>query len=185
MINFKFTTFLACVLLTSLMSFANVQAISRLQPCKGVIAGGSGADGSDCDAGLVCFPDSKLCGAQNETPCRSISQAGLSMSCPAGQRCTNDADGSIAVTGVNGICMPITGASAENNVISDLICNVYRLITGKVGRGVVVVVILVTGFTFYFGKISWGSLITIVLGVGLVFGGPAIVNVMVGKGFVC
>jgi type IV secretory pathway VirB2 component (pilin) len=88
-------------------------------------------------------------------------------------------------SGVAGVCQAIGGGSAENNAIGDILCNTYKIATGKVGRGLIVVVLFVTGISFYLGKVQWGTIVAIVIGAGLCFGGPAIVSVMVGKNFLC
>ena len=37
----------------------------------------------------------------------------------------------------------------------NILCNTYKIATGKVGRGVIVVVLFVTGISFYLGKVQW------------------------------
>lgn len=130
-------------------------------------AWGTGLDGSNCATGQVCDSAVLVCVFPHETACSA------SVPCSIGKRC------------VTGICQDISGSTAENNVIGDVICNTYKFATGKVGRGIVVVIIFVTGVMFYLGKISWGSILMILIGVGFCFGGPAIVGIILGRGFMC
>ncbi len=164
----------------------NAFSVARLATCSA--NGGSGAvseDGSNCDQGLICDSSIKICVALTETGCKASDSIGGG--CTVGQKCTTGAGNATAFQTQNlmGICMPVQGGSAENNALGDVVCNVYRLITGKVGRGVVVVVLFVTGISFYLGKVNWGTIVAIVIGAGLCFGGPAIVSVFLGKNFLC
>lgn len=159
-------------------------AVARFGACNIATSGtGTGADGSNCDLGLMCdVNNSKICVYPTETGC-----LGGRSTCPIGQRCTTDQSGTaiLAANGIGGSCTSATNVSSENNAISDVICNAYGFVTGKVGRGIIVIVVFVTGVTFYLGKVSWGTVVAILIGAGLCFGGPAIVSVLIGGGKTC
>jgi len=159
-------------------------AVSRLNQCiplsSSATTSGTGADGSNCDAGLICDPMAKICISTTETGCSGSSPCGI------GMQCMDDNGNPINLGSSNGgTCQIAAGTSAEKNALSDILCNTYKIATGKVGRGVVVVVIFVTGITFYLGKVSWGTLVAILMGAGFCFGGPAIVSVLLGRSFAC
>lgn len=163
-------------------------AVAELGTCTlassgGGSAAGTGLDGSNCNSGLVCDPGLLVCTATTETACI----AGPNGSgCSIGQKCMTAGGSTVFQTpGQAGICAEQSGGSSENNALGDVVCNVYKLATGKVGRGIVVIVLFVTGITFYLGKVNWGTIVAVVLGAGLCFGGPAVVSVLVGKNFLC
>ncbi len=178
--------FSLCLIFAFFVSLKDVYAVARFSACAQSSANssssGTGLDGSNCDAGLVCDQTLLLCSYTTESVCMGTGIG--SGGCGIGQKCMTDA-GSIAAAGTVGSCQTAAGGSAENNAIGDILCNTYKIATGKVGRGVIVVVLFVTGITFYLGKVQWGTIVAIVIGAGLCFGGPAVVSVMVGKNFLC
>ncbi|QED23821.1 TrbC/VirB2 family protein [Candidatus Deianiraea vastatrix] len=157
-------------------------AVARGAACNLTTASSTGDDGSNCDAGLVCQASSGKCGRPSETICTALRQ------CTIGYICRNDDGTTVIQPGSNdttfGVCY-VKAGSTESNPFGDALCGVYLLATGKVGRGIVVVVIFVIGISFYLGKVSWGTVVAVVIGVGFCFGGPAIVSILVGKSFVC
>ncbi len=156
----------------------------------GSSGGATHPEGSNCNQLLTCDPVINICLRSGEVGC-----IGPNVGCPIGFKCA-DLDSVIndnrsggeflaANKGARGVCVQDTGATAENNAIGDLLCNLYRTATGKVGRGIIVIVVIVTGVTFFLGKISWGTVLIIAIGSSLVFGAPTVVAIIVGKGFVC
>lgn len=60
------------------------------------------------------------------------------------------------------------------DAMTDTLCNVYRFITGGVGKAICSFVIIGVGIGFFTGKVSWGTLIGVTLGIASLFGGPSI-----------
>jgi type IV secretory pathway VirB2 component (pilin) len=90
----------------------------------------------------------------------------------------------ISETDTVGVC-GILGATADKNPFGDGICNVMSIVTGKAGRGVVAVVVIVVGIMFFLGKVSWSMVLSIALGAGAIFGAPAVVSLVTGQPFRC
>ena len=182
----RYILFTFCISFFAFQFVSNVNAVARLATgCAkqtGTNASGTGLDGSNCDTQLVCS-DSGVCVYPTEVGCVGSGGVGNS-GCGIGQKCMSDS-GVNAANLAGGVCQSASGGSAENNAIGDILCNTYKIATGKVGRGIIVVVLFVTGISFYLGKVQWGTIVAIVIGAGLCFGGPAIVSVMVGKNFLC
>ena len=182
----RYILFIFCISIFAFQFVSDVNAVARLATgCTkqtGTSVAGTGLDGSNCDSQLVCG-DSGVCAYPTEVGCVGTGGMGNS-GCGIGQKCMSD-NGANAPAGQGGVCQSAGGGSAENNAIGDILCNTYKIATGKVGRGIIVVVLFVTGISFYLGKVQWGTIVAIVIGAGLCFGGPAIVSVMVGKNFLC
>ena len=178
----KYILFAFCISFFAFQFVSDVNAVARLTTCIKIVAAGTGLDGSNCDSQMVCG-DTLTCTYPTEVGCKGTGGVGNS-GCGIGQKCVLD-NGANAGNTVSGICQSASGGSAENNAIGDILCNTYKIATGKVGRGLIVVVLFVTGISFYLGKVQWGTIVAIVIGAGLCFGGPAIVSVMVGKNFLC
>ena len=155
-------------------SFAG--AAARLAGCT--MTGGTGLDGSDCDAGLICDSAVKICVNTFEVGCKGP------IGCSVGTIC-KDAAGKRATGSTAGVCEPDVGSSTDKNAISDILCNLYKFITGKTGRIVIGIIFVGAGGTFLLGKMQLGTVIAIALGCGCIFGASAIVGVFVGKGFAC
>lgn len=147
---------------------------------------GTGLDGSDCDSGMICDGDLSVCTLPTEVPCTATTKGS---SCPVGMACIDSSTGKIlSSTGGNnsyGSCQPYKGASTEDNAISQVLCNVYNFATGKTGRIIIGIIFVGAGATFLLGSMKLGTLLAITIGAAFIFGGPAIVSVLVGKGFVC
>lgn len=162
----------------------NANAVARLGgTCIPLIAGqapGTGIDGSNCDPGTVC-DNSITCVYPNE----SGGACSLSFPCGVGSKCfRSDGRTMISAPGEFGLCVASIG-NAENNAFGDVLCNLFRFITGKVGRGVAAGAVIALGVFFFMGKVTWGSALAVALGVGAVFGAPAVVSVLTGKTFNC
>ncbi|MBL0725588.1 MAG: TrbC/VirB2 family protein [Alphaproteobacteria bacterium] len=169
--------FLLCIVCDS-SAYAAAHLSTCTPPGTGGSSGnGSGLDGSDCDAGYLCDRSMKVCISSFEVPCRA-------KGCSVGTICV-DLSGD-RVSGVTiGVCQVDGGSSTEDNAISDILCNLYKFITGKTGRIVIGIIFVGAGGTFLLGKMQLGTVIAIALGCGCIFGASAIVNVFVGRGFAC
>ena len=85
------------------------------------------------------------------------------------------------------ICIPqlsfATTATAQldNSPMSRVLCNVFQIVTGDVGKAIVVFAIIAAGFGFFAGKFSIALIIGITLGIGILFGAPKIVEFLSGE----
>ena len=166
-------------------SFCNSSyAAGNLSTCQPG-TGGTGSDGSNCDSGMSCDLLTTMCVYPWQIPCSGIYHCGIGFTCMTGTTGSGATQVTVGDSSSTGTCQTFTGASVDENALSMVLCNVYLLATGKAGRGVVVIVMGVTGVTFYLGKVSWGTLVAIMMGVAFFFGGPAIIAVLVGRGFTC
>jgi type IV secretion system protein VirB2 len=83
------------------------------------------------------------------------------------------------------ICIPQlsfanTATELDNSPISRVLCNVFQIVTGDVGKAIVVFAIIAAGFGFFAGKFSIALIIGITLGIGILFGAPKIVQFLSG-----
>ncbi len=155
----------------------------RLQSCILSSPNGVALDGSNCQENLLCDSALLVCILTTETACLGNGKGG---GCAVGQKCVINSDSQISqVAGGIGVCVIEIKNATEENAIEQIICNVYKLANGKVGKGLLVLVIFVVGIKFYLSQISWSSLIGILIGIGLSFGGAQITSVFLGKEFIC
>jgi len=73
-----------------------------------------------------------------------------------------------------------TGSSA----LTDAMCLVIKMTTGKGGKAVVALCLIGLSVGFFNGKVSWGLILTVVVGVAAMFGAPSIAAVLLGGGMV-
>lgn len=66
------------------------------------------------------------------------------------------------------------------NPIGDTLCTVVSWFTGPIGQGVATLAIIVIGVGALMGKVSWGMAIIVGIGVAVIFGAPAIVDMLSG-----
>jgi type IV secretory pathway VirB2 component (pilin) len=71
-------------------------------------------------------------------------------------------------------------ATAAANPLGDTLCNVVDWFQGPIGSGIATLAIIVIGVGALMGKVSWGMAIIVGLGVGIIFGAPAIVDMISG-----
>jgi type IV secretory pathway VirB2 component (pilin) len=83
-----------------------------------------------------------------------------------------------------GICASGLG-TPEDNVLADFLCKLVKTITGKIGRGIVAIIVIVVGMMFFTGKVSWNAMLATGLGVGTVFGVQSLVSLITGGSFIC
>lgn len=63
-----------------------------------------------------------------------------------------------------------------NEQIGTLLCNVVNFFTGRIGKAIATLAIIVVGVGALMGKVSWGMAIIVGLGVAVIFGAASIVN---------
>jgi type IV secretory pathway VirB2 component (pilin) len=73
-----------------------------------------------------------------------------------------------------------TAAFAGTNPLGETLCNVVDWFQGPIGSGIATLAIIVIGVGALMGKVSWGMAIIVGLGVGIIFGAPAIVDMISG-----
>lgn len=71
------------------------------------------------------------------------------------------------------------------DAMTQTLCNVYKFITGGVGKAICSFVIIGVGIGFFTGKVSWGTLIGVTLGIASLFGGPSIMAAVTGGDAPC
>ena len=70
--------------------------------------------------------------------------------------------------------------SADDNALSDTLCNAMNIVTGSAGKAFAAFAIISLGVGFFTGKISWGLMIGVALGIAAMFGAPTIVSAISG-----
>ena len=79
-----------------------------------------------------------------------------------------------------------TATSVEDNPLSRVLCNVYKITTGNAGKTFCAFAIVAAGVGFFTGKLNWGLLIALVLGISAIFGAPKIISAITGtSGLTC
>jgi type IV secretory pathway VirB2 component (pilin) len=76
----------------------------------------------------------------------------------------------------------IGGSTTSDNAFVDTMCQAFKLVTGKAGKAFAAFAIISLGIGFFTGKISWGLMIGVAMGIAAMFGAPAIVGLLSGKG---
>jgi len=71
---------------------------------------------------------------------------------------------------------------AEDNALTRVLCNVFKVVTGKAGKTFAAFAIISAGVGFFTGKLQWGLLIALTLGIAAIFGAPTIVSAITGDG---
>jgi len=72
------------------------------------------------------------------------------------------------------------GSDANDNVLSNTICNALDIITGTAGKAFAAFAVISVGIGFFTGKVSWGLMIGVSAGIAAMFGAPSIVAVLSG-----
>jgi len=70
---------------------------------------------------------------------------------------------------------------SEDNALTRVLCNVYKVVTGKAGKTFAAFAIISAGIGFFTGKLQWGLLIALTLGIAAIFGAPTIVSAITGE----
>jgi len=74
-----------------------------------------------------------------------------------------------------------TTSSVNSNVLTDVMCNVLRIVTGSGGKAFAAFAILSVGIGFFTGKVSWGLMIGVAAGIAAMFGASSIVSAITGQ----
>ena len=67
-------------------------------------------------------------------------------------------------------------AASGETPIGNSLCNAVGFFTGKTGKALATIAILIIGIGALMGKVSWGMAIIVGCGVALMFGAAAMVN---------
>ena len=89
------------------------------------------------------------------------------------------------------VVIPVTSSAAfatvasdslvNTNVLTDVMCNVLRIVTGNGGKAFAAFAILSVGIGFFTGKVSWGLMIGVAAGIAAMFGASSIVSAITGQ----
>jgi type IV secretory pathway VirB2 component (pilin) len=80
----------------------------------------------------------------------------------------------------------VSATSVDDNPLSRVLCNVYKITTGNAGKTFCAFAIVAAGVGFFTGKLNWGLLIALVLGISAIFGAPKIISAITGtSGLTC
>lgn len=77
---------------------------------------------------------------------------------------------------------PVDPDIANDNALTDTMCNVLNIVTGNAGKAFAAFAIISVGIGFFTGKVSWGLMIGVAMGIAAMFGAPTIVAAISGKG---
>lgn len=69
-------------------------------------------------------------------------------------------------------------ADEEGGKIGDALCRLIKWMTGKTGKAIATLGIIIIGVGALMGKVSWGMAIIVALGIALIFGAGTLVNVL-------
>ena len=71
--------------------------------------------------------------------------------------------------------------TTEDNVLSETMCRVLKIVTGAGGKTFAAFAIVSVGIGFFTGKVSWGLMIGVAAGIAAIFGAPSIVSALSGE----
>jgi type IV secretion system protein VirB2 len=66
----------------------------------------------------------------------------------------------------------------EIDAITQVLCNVVELLTGKIAKGVSIIAIVVVAVGLFMGKFSWGVGLATAIGISMIFGASTVVNLL-------
>jgi type IV secretory pathway VirB2 component (pilin) len=81
----------------------------------------------------------------------------------------------------NGGCNWSVSSSADDNKLTDTLCNALQIVTGSGGKAFAAFAIISVGIGFFTGKVSWGLMIGVSAGIAAMFGAPTIVAAISGE----
>lgn len=76
--------------------------------------------------------------------------------------------------------MPDMASASGNTAISNALCLIANELTGKIGKGIATVGVVMLGIGLFLGKLSWGLAVAVGIGIAGIFGATTIVNWMSG-----
>jgi type IV secretory pathway VirB2 component (pilin) len=171
---------------------ANDATISGIGTVKYCLDGDNKIDQSLCENSTLCImlPSSlekneptAYCTRQGVEYCKTDSDCNVL----GRSKCNTSFSTPVAYSEADdtlGVCSSSSGTT-EDNVLGDFLCKIIKTVTGKVGRGIVAIVIIVVGMMFFTGKVSWNAMLATGLGVGTVFGAPSLVGLITGGTLIC
>ncbi|AHX11662.1 trbC/VIRB2 family protein [Neorickettsia helminthoeca str. Oregon] len=68
----------------------------------------------------------------------------------------------------------------NDNVVSRVICNIVKQLSGPISQAIATLVIIITGYSFFVGKVSIGMLFIVAAGIMFVFGAQTIMGWILG-----
>lgn len=73
-----------------------------------------------------------------------------------------------------------SASATEGGAVADALCRVSNALTGKIGRGIATIGVVMLGIGLFLGKLSWGLAVAVGIGIAGIFGATTIVNWMAG-----
>lgn len=70
----------------------------------------------------------------------------------------------------------------DGGAIADALCRISNALTGKIGRGIATIGVVMLGIGLFLGKLSWGLAVAVGIGIAGIFGATSIINWMDGDG---
>ena len=70
------------------------------------------------------------------------------------------------------------GSLGLDETIGKALCEVANAVTGKAGRGIATIAVVLLGIGAFFGKVSWSLALLIAVGIAVVFGASTIVGIV-------
>ena len=87
--------------------------------------------------------------------------------------------------GVTILLLPINNvwaaAGSDASQITNVLCNVYNMISGNVGKAITALIMVSLGIMLLLGKVTWGVAIALAVGIGVIFGAKDMVGLMSGN----
>lgn len=188
----KIFFFLNLFLLQNIVSAANDATISGIGTVKYCLNSENKIDQTICENSTLCIMLSSslekneplaYCTKQGIEYCKTDSDCNVL----GRSKCNTSFATPVAYLEADdtlGVCSSSSGTT-EDNVLGDFLCKIIKTVTGKVGRGIVAIVIIVVGMMFFTGKVSWNAMLATGLGVGTVFGAPSLVGLITGGTLIC
>jgi type IV secretory pathway VirB2 component (pilin) len=68
--------------------------------------------------------------------------------------------------------------AASGGKIGESMCNIVKLLTGRVGKAIATVAIIFLAFGLFVGKLSWGVAIATAVGIAAMFGADTILEIL-------
>lgn len=69
----------------------------------------------------------------------------------------------------------------EENMIADLLCRMFGLITGEIGKVIVAIILISTAVGYFMGKFELNKLANILLAIAIFFGGSSLLHYLMQK----
>lgn len=79
------------------------------------------------------------------------------------------------------VLMPDAAHAAIYN-FADALCSIVCAITGRIGKALATLAVIIIGIAAFFGKVNWGLALMVAVGIAALFGAATIVQIISGSG---